>query len=122
MVAATPLGDVMEQHRDIEDAPGHDLADDRRGDGVFLDQFLPLDPREQPRGADGVLVDGVMMVHVELHLRHDAPEIGHEAAEDARFVHPAQHQFRVARGGQHVEEQRIGTAVVAHIVDQLGIA
>jgi hypothetical protein len=29
MVAATPLGDVVEQHRDIEDAPRHDLVDGR---------------------------------------------------------------------------------------------
>ena len=31
-----------------------------------------------------MLVDGVVVVHVELHLRDDAAEIGHEAAEHAR--------------------------------------
>src|SRR3546814_14749604 len=45
------------------------------------------------------------LIHVELHLRDDAAEIGHEATEDASFVHPAQHRFGVARAGQHVEEQ-----------------
>ena len=37
-----------------------------------------------------------MVVHVELHLRDDAAEIGNEAAEHPGLVHPAQHQVGIA--------------------------
>ena len=53
----------------------------------------------QPDGADRVFVDRIMMVHVELHLRDDTAEIGHETAEHARFVHPAKHGFGIAFAG-----------------------
>ena len=106
MVAAAPLGDVVEQHRDVERAARGDLpeqarwrADDRPSSSAALD------PREQADRADRMLVDRIMMVHVELHLGDDAAEIGNEAAEHAGLVHPAQHRLGIARAGQHVEEQ-----------------
>src|SRR3546814_15774868 len=61
-----------------------------------------------------LLVDRIMMIHVELHLRDDAAEIGNEAAEHPRLVHPAQHRFGIARGRQNVEEQLIRARVAAH--------
>ena len=60
-----------------------------------------------------MLVHRVVVVHVELHHRHDAAEIGDEAAEHAGLVHAAQHDLgRVARG-QDLEEQPVGLRVVA---------
>ena len=56
-------------------------------------QLAAFDRREQPDRPDSVLVDRIMMVHVELHLRDDTPEVGNEAAEHARLVHPSQHQL-----------------------------
>src|SRR3546814_7914998 len=65
----------------------------------------------------------IMMIHVELHLRHDAAEIGDEAAEDGRFVHPAQHRFRVAGTGQHLHEGGVGAGIAAYLRgDQAGVA
>ena len=70
-----------------------------------------------------MLVDGVMMVHVVLHLGHDPAEIGHETSENARFIHPAQYLFGVVSAGQHAHEQRIGVAIAPNaFVDQAGIA
>ena len=94
MVAAAPLGDVVEQHGDIEHPPRGDLPEDRGRDRVVLLELAALDRREQADRADRMLVDRIMMVHVELHLRDDAAEVGNEAAEHAGLVHPAQHQSR----------------------------
>ena len=70
-----------------------------------------------------MLVDRIMVIHVELHLGDDAAEIGNEAAEHAGLVHPPEHRLGIARAGQHVEEQGIGARIGAHlIVDQLGVA
>ena len=52
-----------------------------------------------------------MMVHVELHLGDDAAEVGNEAAEYARLVHPAQHLLGMVQRGQHFHEKRIGTRI-----------
>ena len=78
---------------------------------------------EQADGADRMFVDGVVMIHVELHLRDYAAEIGDEAAEHPRLVHPAQHRFGIAWGREHVEEQRVGAGIAAHPLrlDQLGL-
>src|SRR5690606_10227912 len=48
---------------------------------------------------------------------------GHEAAENAGFVHPPQHRLRIAPPGQDLEEQRVGARVAAHVfLDQFGVA
>ena len=71
---------------------------DAGGELVLVAQLALLDPRQQADRADGVLVDRIMVVHVELHLRDDAAEIGHEAAEHAGLVHPAQHRLGIVLG------------------------
>ena len=123
VVAAATLGDVVEQHRDVEHAARHQLRDDAAGERMIGLEAAGLDPRDQPDGADGMLVDRIVMVHVVLHLRHDAAEIGHEAAEDARLAHPAQHAFRVVTAGQHGHEQRVGARIAAdRVANQRGVA
>ena len=89
---------------------------------MILGQLAAFDPRQQSDRADRMFIDGVVMVHIELHLRDDAAEIGHEAPEHARLVHPAQHGFGVARRREHVEEQRIGARIGTDVVSKLCIA
>ena len=124
MVAAAPLGDVVQQHGDVEHAARCDLlVEDRGRERMIVLELAALDRGEQADGADRMLVDRIMMVHVELHLRDDAAEVGNEAAEYAGLVHPAKHQLRVVDAGQHFHEQGIGARVVADLaVDQRGVA
>ena len=90
---------------------------------MVLRQFALLDAAQETDGADGVLVNGVMVVHVELHLRVDAAEIGYEPTEYIRLVHPAQNRFGVVLPRQHLKEQRIGARIIAQgSVDQAAIA
>ena len=63
-----------------------------------------------------------MVVHVELHLRVDPAEIGHEAAEHANLVEPAQRAFGIVPAGQQFQEQRVGARIIAHRIDAAGIA
>ena len=44
-------------------------------------------------GADEMLVDGVVVIHRELHHADDTAEIGDEPAEHAGFVHAAERDF-----------------------------
>ena len=92
MVAAAALGDVVQQHRDVEHPARGDLLEQRGRQRMVVGELAALDPRQQADRADRMLVDRIMMVHVELHLRDDPAEVGNEAAEHAGLVHPAQHQ------------------------------
>ncbi len=104
VIAAAPLGDIVQQHRDIGDPAAADLVDQPGRARMIGGQLALLDLRQQADCADSVLVDRVMVVHVELHLRVDAAEIGHEAAEDIGLVHPPQCRLGVVAARQQVEE------------------
>src|SRR4051812_6117670 len=90
VIAAASPGDVVEQDRDVEDASRRDLPEDGARYGMILLELATLDLGEQAERADGMLVDRIVMIHVELHLGDDAAEVGDEAAEDSGLVHPAQ--------------------------------
>ena len=120
MVALGPLGDIVQQHGDIERLARLDLVDHLRGQRVFGLRQAALDLGDVADGADQVLVDRIVVVHVELHQRDDASEIGHEASKHAALVHPAQFGLRIGARGQHLQEQPVGFGVGAQgIVDQV---
>ena len=75
----------------------------------------PSRSRQQPDRADGVLIDRIVMVHVELHLRDDAAEIGHEAAEHPRLVHPAQHRSGSRGEVSTSRNKRVGARIAADL-------
>ena len=122
MIAAPPFGDIVEQDRDIERAALGDLVDDRAGQRVVGLHVTLFDLGHQPDRADGVLVDRIVVVHVELHLGVDPAEIGHEPAEHPGFVEPAQRRFGIIAAGQQVHEGSIGPGIFAHRIDQPRIA
>ena len=117
MILGAPLGDVVQEGGDIERRAigdvGQDLADQR----MVLREGAGFDLAEHADGAQQVLVDGVMMVHRELHHADDAAEVGNEAAEHAGFVHAPQRDFGRAARGQDFQEQPVGFRIGA----QLGV-
>ncbi len=113
MLAAAALRDVVEQKAQIEHAARQHLVDDLAGQGMIFAQEPALDAREDADGADRVLVHRVHVIHVVLHLRDDAAEIGNEAAEHAGLVEPPQRGLRPLGRGQHLEEQAVGLGVGA---------
>ena len=121
MILDPALGDVVEEHRDIEHGAvlrldgAHQLAGKRQR-GILA----ALDGGEFADAADQMLVHRIVVVHVELHHRHDAAERVHEFAEHAGFVHPPQHGFGVVLRGQDFQKQAVGLGIVTHaFVDQL---
>src|SRR5260221_7642899 len=66
-----------------------------------------------------MLVDGIVVIHVELRHRHDASEGGHELTQHASLVHPPQHGLRVVLRSEDLKEQAIGLVVLAQsLVDE----
>ena len=120
MILVAALGDVVDKGRDIKRAAIVDGADDLARYRVLGGELPALDARQEADGADQVLVHREVVIHVELHHRHDAPEIRDEAAEHARLVHLAQHAFGIARVGQELHEQPIGGRVVARACRRSG--
>ena len=79
-----------------------------------------LDLVQHADAAQQMLVHGVVVIHVELHHRHDAAERADEVAEHAGLVHAPQHDLGVVLGGQDLQEQPVGFRILAHVgVDQL---
>src|SRR3546814_9851020 len=78
---------VVQQHRDIEHAPRRfaDMFEDAGRQRMIGLERDVLDLRQQADSADGVLVDRIMVVHIELNLRDDAAEIGYQPAEHHRL-------------------------------------
>ena len=123
MIAAAALGDVVEEHGDVERATRGDLAEQSGGERMVLLKLALVDPGEEADRPDRMLVDRIMVIHVELHLRDDASEVGNEAAEDARLVHPPEHDLRPINAGQHLHEERVGARVMPDFtVDQRSVA
>ncbi len=70
--------------------------------------------------AQKMLVDGVVMIHIELHQRDNLAEVGHEAPKNPRLVHQPQHDLRRVARGQNVGKKSIGFGIGAQFgVDAL---
>ncbi len=83
-------------------------------------QPLCLDLGEISDGAQEMLIDSVMMIHVELHERDDTAEFRDEAPENAGFIHEAQNDFRLVARSQNAEKQPVGFRVGAQFrIDEL---
>ena len=119
MILDPSLGDVVQKQRDAEHRAM--LRLDGLDQLVGQREFRPvaaLDLVEHADTAQQMLVDRVVMIHVELHHRHDAAECLHESAEDAGLVHPAQHGFCILLRGQDFQKQPIGFLVLADVFFQ----
>jgi hypothetical protein len=116
MILLTPLGDVVQEGRDVKGAAIVDGAHDLGRHRMLAGEPSPLDAGEEADSPDQMLVNREVVIHVELHHRHHAAEIGNEAAEHAGLVHLAQHALRVARIHQEPHEQAVGRDLVAQLV------
>ena len=72
MIAAAALGDVVQQHRQVQRAARLQMIDQADGDRRDLRQLAALQRVQHAHRLDRVLVDGEDVVGVELHLADDA--------------------------------------------------
>ena len=64
---------------------------------MIFDKTMRFDVGKDAHRAQEMLINGIVMIHIELHHRDDLTEVGHEPAEHASFVHASQNRFgRVA--------------------------
>ena len=63
-----------------------------------------------------MLVHRIVVIHVELHHRHDAAEGMDEGAEHADLVHPAQHDLGGILRGEDFQKQLVGFRILAHLL------
>ena len=115
MILFAALGDVVQEQRHIEH---HAIAE--RGQNLAAQRMILLQPprldiREDADAAQQMLVHRIVVIHVELHQGHDAPEIGNELAEHARLVHLPQHGFGRPARGQDLDEHAVGFGVLAQL-------
>ena len=121
MILDAAFGDVVQEQRDVENGAVarqqlvEQLVCQRR---VFVG--AALDVREDADAPQQVLVDGVVMIHIELHHRDDLAEGRHETAEHAGLVHAPQHGLGIVLGDDDFQEQLVGFLVLAQFgIDQM---
>ena len=113
MILGAALGDVVQQRGDVDHRAmlGADLAHQVAGDGELV-IAAALDVLQVADAAQQMLVHRVVVIHVELHHRHDLAEGADEMAEHAGLVHPPQHDLGIVRG-QDLHEQPVGFRIFA---------
>ena len=87
MIFLTALADVVQECCDEQRPSVLDRAEDRGRERQLGGQFAALDRSYIAERPQQMLIDRVVMIHVELHHRDDTTELGHEPAEYAGFVH-----------------------------------
>ena len=119
VILGPALGDVVQQRGDVDHGAvlGTNLSHQIAGDDEFV-VAAAFDLLQIADAAQQMLVHRIMVVHVELHHRHDLAEGADEMAEHAGLVHAPQHDFGVVRR-QDLHEQPVGFGIVAQLgVDQ----
>ena len=104
MIAAAPLGHVVEEPAEVEHFLALEVVDEARAERILV-RMLRLG--EAPQVADDhqdVLVHRVDVEEVVLHLPDDAPERRQVMSEDAVQVHPAQLVRDAARFAEDLDE------------------
>ncbi|CAM4376780.1 hypothetical protein PARU111607_15995 [Palleronia rufa] len=122
VILVPALADVVEQQRDIENPPRQALSGDAGGGGQFVGKLAAFDAGQGDDALDGVFVHRVVMVHVELHHRHDRLEFRNEGREHPKLVHPSERAARIAVLEKQVEEDADGLRVAPDlVVDQVQV-
>ena len=117
MILDAALGDVVQEQRDAEHGImlRLDGLDQIAGEAEFR-ILAARDLIEHADAADQMLVHRIVVIHVELHHRHDPAEGMDESAEHAGFVHPPQHDLGGVLRCQDFQEQPVGFLVLAHLL------
>ena len=113
MIFLAALCNVVQQHRNVERAPGHQILDQTARKRVIVLQQALFDFRQNADRAQQVLVHRIVVIHVELHQGDDAAKLRHETAQHSSLAHASQDRFRIVRFSQDIEEYRVGLGVLA---------
>ena len=80
----------MQQQRNIKHFSVQAFIQNIAGDGQFFFQFAAFYLGQMGDALNGMFVDGIMMVHVELHHGHNGLNFGNEFGQYSQFIHSPQ--------------------------------
>jgi hypothetical protein len=107
MVAASPLGDVVEQRGDIQQPAALEAAHQLAAQRELMRELRHGEAAQVAQHHQDVLVDRVDVIEVVLHLADDAPELRQVAAQHVVLVHAAELVHDAARLLQDAQEQQL---------------
>jgi hypothetical protein len=111
--AAATLGDVVEQHAEVERAHVLELVEDPR-ERRLLRVASRHQPVERLDGAQRVLVDRVLVEEVVLDQERDPRPLGDQPLEDARLVERPERRLHAAAVARHPQQQLAALARAPH--------
>ena len=122
MITTPAFGDIVQQHRHIERAPRFDVVHHLRRNRHFFQISTILDPMQNADCENGMLVNGIDMIHVMLHLGDHTTEIRHKAPENAGLAEAAKSRFRIFFRCQHLDKQPVRFRIVTDRIYDMQIA
>mgnify|MGYP003343222602 CR=1 FL=1 len=84
----------MKEQAEIQNLAIDDFRQQIANNFFLLWQASGLKIRKAADRAQQMLIDSIMMIHVELHQRDDPAEIRNKATQNAGFIHASQYNFR----------------------------
>src|SRR5271165_2079288 len=105
----------MQECREIELGAMRNLVDDLARQRMILCEPSRLDRAYRAHRAEEMLVDGVVMVHRELHHADDAAEVGNEPAEHTSLVHAPERGLGGVARREDVEKQTVCLAILTQM-------
>ena len=109
MIATATLGNIVIKQRDIQQLGAlqgrHQFGGQRHGDEA---PFAQTEVAQDIDGANGVRIDRVLVIAIELTVTGDAAEIRDQASEHAGLMHLAQRSSHIARRTQNGEQHVVG--------------
>ncbi len=104
MIPAPAFRNVVDEDGQVKHPSGQHLVNDLHRQGVILGEAAVFNLGQNSDRLDGVLVDGIDVIHVVLHLRHHTTELGQELTQNTGFIHAAQGNVGGFWRGQHFNE------------------
>ena len=111
--ARPALAGIVQEHGQEQRLAIDNQRHDRRGQRMIVGQAPAGDVGDHADRPQGVLIDRVGVVHVELHLGHDPPELRQIASQHASLIHQPERALRITASGQDVQEHLGGGPVTA---------
>ena len=105
VIRAAPLGDVVEEARQVEELRLGQGVEDVRAVGQLGAEVRAAEAAQVRDGPQEVLVHGTGVEQVELHEARDPAEFGQVAAEEPAGVHAPERAGEPARLAQDLQEE-----------------
>ena len=114
MVFRTAFANIMQKQRDIQHFSVQPLRQYSAGNRKLFDQFTALNRSQMADRLNGVLINRIGVIHIELHHGDNRFKFRNKCRQNAQLIHPPQSPLRIAMFQQNIGKDTNGLIRFAH--------